>query len=96
MGDIGFMDGNLNLHIVGRKKELLKYKSLYVFPSELQNLINEMDLVFDSCIVGLTSEETGIDTVYAVVRRMNESLTEECVINYVNGKKIHTLSSWRT
>lgn len=86
MGDLGFMDDNLNLHFVGRKKEMLKYKGLMILPSELENVINEMDLVVDSCVVGLTSEETGIDTVYAVVRRKNESLKEQEVIEYVNSK----------
>lgn len=85
MGDVGYISENGNVFLVGRKKEILKYQGYHVSPAELENIINEMDLVIDSCVVGISGDD-GNDVTYAVVRRKSDSLTEKDVIQHVNGK----------
>lgn len=83
---MGYVDDNGLIYMIGRKKEILKYKGFHVSPAEIENIINEIDLVLDSCVVGILSDD-GNDITYAAVRRKDNALTEEIVIQYVNGRK---------
>jgi 4-coumarate--CoA ligase len=85
MGDMGYLDDEGFIYLIGRKKEILKYQNYHVSPVELENIINQIEGVKESCVVGVQSED-GNDVIYAVVRRNNDKLTELAVIEYVNGE----------
>ena len=59
-------------------------------PIELETIINEIDGVIQSCVVGVFDENLFYDVIYAFVIKDVEdvNLTEEFVMNYVNGKVI--------
>jgi 4-coumarate--CoA ligase len=86
-GDIGYFDEEEFAYIVDRKKDILKYQGFHVSPSEIESIINEMDLVIDSCVVGVLTEE-GNDLIFAFVQRKNLNLSEGDVLNYVHGEKL--------
>lgn len=53
-GDVGFRDGDGYVHIVDRKKELIKVKGLQVAPAELEALLLDHPQVDDAAVVGVT------------------------------------------
>ncbi len=56
-------------------------------PSEIESIIDEMDLVVASCVVGIP-DGLGNDIIHAFVQRKSEELKEEDVLKYVHGLSI--------
>lgn len=89
LGDIGYFDDDGFLFFVSRKKEMLKYNGYQVYPSELEAIIDEIDGVKNSCVVGFT-QESGNDLVFAIVVKNPEGkhLSERDIVTYVNARVI--------
>lgn len=86
-GDLGYFDEEGFLYVIDRFKHLIKSKDGYrVTPAEIEIIIDEMDGVLQSCVVGVEDKETFIDFIYAFVikRPTCTDLTEKDVMNYVN------------
>ncbi|KAJ7273161.1 4-coumarate-CoA ligase 2a [Mycena rebaudengoi] len=65
-GDIGFFkDGRL--HIVDRKKELIKYKGNQVAPAELEALLISHPQILDAGVIGVLDEEQATEVPRAYV-----------------------------
>lgn len=90
-GDIGYFDDEGFLFIIDRKKDMLKFNNFQVYPSELESIINEIDGVISSCVVGVLEEDKGNDLVYAFVIKdpLKCQLNENEIVTYVNSKVIH-------
>lgn len=82
-GDMGFFDNFGNLTLVDRIKDIMKCDWHLVSPSEIECVINELDWVANSCVVGVDDGNCG-DISNAFVKKKDHRLTEEDVINYVN------------
>ena len=65
-GDIGLIDSDGDLMIVDRLRELVIVSGFNVYPSEVEDVIAEVDGVKQVAVVGLPDEETG-ETVVAFV-----------------------------
>lgn len=52
-GDLGFVDDQLNLTIVGRKSFVIHIKSKVVFPTEIEEILDRMAGVKASCVIGI-------------------------------------------
>jgi acyl-CoA synthetase (AMP-forming)/AMP-acid ligase II len=50
-GDIGYVDKDSYVHIVDRKKELIKYKGYQIAPAELEALLLTHPAVLDSAVI---------------------------------------------
>lgn len=93
-GDIGYFDDDCYLYLVGRKKEQLKVNRFHVEPSEIEDLINSMDGVQNSCVVGVLDEATGNDIVCAFVIRTPAlngeipQINEQSIHDHINTKVI--------
>lgn len=87
-GDIGKFDNEGNLFIVDRKKDILKYLGYQVSPSEIESIINKIDGVSTSCVVGVCDSNSN-DIIYAFVvpTKNQKHLKEIDVLNVVNGKR---------
>lgn len=88
-GDIGYFDCAGYLYVIERKKELLKFRNFQVTPSEITSIINEIQGVTSSCVVGVPEPDTGNDIIHAFVI-VNEfcDLSEKFIAEYVNKKVI--------
>lgn len=65
-GDLGAMDGDGYLRLVGREKDLIISGGLNVYPGEVETLLDRVEGVQESAVVGIPDEDLG-ERVTAVV-----------------------------
>ena len=82
-GDLGQLDPDGYLSIVGRDKDLIITGGFNVYPKEIESLIDDIPGVLESAVIGVPHPDFG-EAVVAVVVRENASLTEDD-INAVTG-----------
>ena len=66
-GDLGVMDGAGRLSIVGRSKDLIITGGYNVYPKEVEVLIDAMDEVAESAVIGVPHPDFGEGVVAVVV-----------------------------
>jgi len=66
-GDIGFLDADGDLFIVDRLKEIVIVSGFNVYPSEIEDVLADIDPVLEAAVVGVPDELTG-EAVVAYVR----------------------------
>lgn len=82
-GDIGYFDGDNELFVVDRLKELIKYKGFQVAPAELEGLLLNHNQIADVGVIGIPDERAGELPFAFVVKQPNANLTENDVKEYV-------------
>ncbi|KAG5683130.1 hypothetical protein PVAND_012430 [Polypedilum vanderplanki] len=88
-GDIGYFDDEGFLYFVDRKKDIIRYGILQTFPSELEKIIDEIEGVVSSCVVGVYDQNISGDKIFAfVIVDKSKNLTEAQIENMVNSKVI--------
>lgn len=80
-GDVGKFDGEGNLYIVDRMKDMIIVSGFNVFPTDVEEVIARHDGVLESTVVGILDKKSGERPVACVVRKDN-SLTKEAVIDH--------------
>jgi long-chain acyl-CoA synthetase len=65
-GDIGFLDGDGDLFLVDRLKELVIVSGFNVYPSEIEDVVCEVAGVRECAVIGVPDEATG-EAVFAYV-----------------------------
>jgi long-chain acyl-CoA synthetase len=66
-GDVGFLDADGDLFLVDRLKEVVVVSGFNVYPSEVEDVIAELDAVKEVAVIGEPDERTG-EAVVAFVR----------------------------
>lgn len=89
-GDLAMVDDQGYVHIVGRDKDLVISGGYNVYPKEVEQVIDELDQVAESAVIGLAHPDFG-EGVTAVVVRQQGALTEnqldeEKVISHLDGR----------
>lgn len=75
--DVGFLDGDGDLHLVDRSSDLVIVNSFNVYPREVEQVLLEIDGVVEAAVVGVADDRTG-EAVKAVLVA-SEGLTEDAV-----------------
>ena len=75
-GDVGFLDGDGDLFLVDRLKELVIVSGFNVYPVEVEDVVAEVDGVAEAAVIGTPDERTG-EAVVAYVRPSGTSYTAE-------------------
>jgi len=80
-GDIGVMDERGFFKIVDRKKDMILVSGFNVFPTELEDVVAQLDGVMECACVGVPDAKTG-EAVKLVIVKKNPDLTEAQVRAY--------------
>jgi malonyl-CoA/methylmalonyl-CoA synthetase len=86
-GDLGKIDVDGYLHIIGRAKDLVISGGLNVYPSEVEAAINALPCVVESAVIGLPHEDFG-EAVAAVAVLAEGALLDESSIQNALAKKL--------
>lgn len=93
-GDIGYMDERGVLFLKGRKKRLIiRHDGIKISPSDIEKVLDALDCVCASCVVGVDDLKHGSGYVpyVNVVKSPNTSLTDNQIIEAIKeecGKKL--------
>ncbi len=85
-GDIGWLDEDGYLHILDRKKEMIKYKGYQVAPAELEALLHEHPAVADAAVIPKPHVEGGEIPKALIVLREGSQATPEELMAFVAEK----------
>jgi malonyl-CoA/methylmalonyl-CoA synthetase len=85
-GDLGQVDEDGYLRIVGRSKDLIISGGFNVYPKEIELAIDELEGVKESAVIGLPHPDFGEGVAAVVVREPGAALTEEEILRAVQPK----------
>ena len=80
-GDLGRIDGDGYLRIVGRDKDLVITGGYNVYPKEIEALIDDLPGVSESAVIGLPHPDFGEAVTAIVVPRPGEAVDEAALQN---------------
>ncbi|MDX1635816.1 MAG: malonyl-CoA synthase [Marinobacter sp.] len=79
-GDLGLKDAKGYIHIVGRDKDLVISGGFNVYPKEVEQVIDEMDGVVESAVIGVSHPDFGEGVTAVVVPAAGAELDEAGVL----------------
>ena len=79
-GDLGKIDEDGYVHIVGRDKDLVISGGFNVYPKEVEDAIDSLPGVVESAVIGLPHPDFGEGVTAVVVRETGASIDEKSVI----------------
>jgi malonyl-CoA/methylmalonyl-CoA synthetase len=79
-GDLGTIDADGYVHIVGRDKDLIISGGFNIYPKEIESLIDELPGVEESAVVGLTHHDFGEAVTAFIVAKPGAELSEKAVL----------------
>ena len=85
-GDKGVIDEDGYVSIVGRSKDMIISGGLNVYPVEVEGVINELDGVKESAVIGVPHADFGEAVVAVVVMLKDKTLEENIVISDLKQK----------
>ncbi len=85
-GDLGKIDENGYVHIVGRGKDLIISGGLNIYPKEIESEIDSLPGVIESAVIGLKDADFGESVAAVVVREKGSSLDEAAIRAALQGR----------
>jgi malonyl-CoA/methylmalonyl-CoA synthetase len=79
-GDVGHVDTEGYVHIVGRSKDLIISGGYNVYPAEIESVLNETPGVAESAVIGVPHGDFGEAVVAVVVARPGAALDGAALI----------------
>jgi long-chain acyl-CoA synthetase len=80
-GDIGVVDERGFFKIVDRKKDMILVSGFNVFPTELEDVVSQLEGIMECACVGVPDEKSG-EAVKLVIVKKNPAITEADVRAY--------------
>ncbi|HEY5874389.1 MAG TPA: hypothetical protein VIT64_03775, partial [Ilumatobacteraceae bacterium] len=78
-GDVGMVDADGYLHLVGRSKDLIISGGLNIYPKEIEDVIDAIDGVEETAVIGVVDADFGEAVVAVVVARPGAALDPDAV-----------------
>ncbi|MET0235251.1 MAG: AMP-binding protein [Kibdelosporangium sp.] len=78
-GDVGYLDGDGDLHLVDRANDLIIVNGFNVYPHEVEQVMAELSEIAEAAAVGVPDERTGERVKAVIVLREGAELTEDQV-----------------
>lgn len=82
-GDLCYFNEDGFLFIVGRLKELIKYKAYQVPPAELEHILHSHPEIADAAVIPYPDEEAGELPMAFIVRRPGSTISSAAVMDFV-------------
>ena len=79
-GDVGMVDADGYVHIVGRSKDLIISGGYNVYPAEIEGVINALDGVAESAVVGVPDADFGEVGVALVIAQKGATLEPAVIL----------------
>jgi malonyl-CoA/methylmalonyl-CoA synthetase len=85
-GDLGKIDHEGYVHILGRGKDLVISGGFNVYPKEVENEIDAIAGVIETAVIGVTHRDLGEGVTAVVVADKSASLDEKIVLKALDGR----------
>ncbi|WP_136068089.1 malonate--CoA ligase [Modicisalibacter radicis] len=85
-GDLALVDERGYVHIVGRDKDLVISGGYNVYPKEVEQVIDELDGVVESAVIGVAHPDFGEGVTAVVVRAPDAEIDEAQVLASLSGR----------
>src|SRR4029077_17800420 len=85
-GDLGYFDGERNIYVVDRKKDMIISGGENVYSVEVENILTTHPAVLECAVIGIPHETWGEMVHAVVVRRDQHALTGEELLAFCRGK----------
>ncbi len=85
-GDLGLIDEQGYVSIIGRSKDLIITGGYNVYPKELEILIDDMEGVNESAVIGLPHKDFGEAVTAVVVPKDAGNVTEETIMSALSSQ----------
>jgi malonyl-CoA/methylmalonyl-CoA synthetase len=85
-GDVGRIDADGYVTIVGRSKDLIISGGYNVYPAEIEGYLNEIAGIAESAVIGVPHADFGEAVVAAVVPKAGAALEAPAIIGTLKGK----------
>jgi malonyl-CoA/methylmalonyl-CoA synthetase len=85
-GDLGKIDNDGYVHILGRGKDLVISGGFNVYPKEIESEIDAMPGVVESAVIGVPHADFGEGVTAVVVRHKSASIDEAAVLKALDGR----------
>jgi malonyl-CoA/methylmalonyl-CoA synthetase len=87
-GDLATIDKHGYVSIVGRAKDLIIAGGYNIYPKELELLIDDMDGVLESAVIGVPDADFGESVVAVIVREKHaaQTLSMDTVVSALEGQ----------
>lgn len=85
-GDLGLIDTEGYVHIVGRSKDLIISGGFNVYPKEIELLLDEVDGVAESAVIGVLHPDLGEAVVAVIVPSSEAQLSGDAVLARISPK----------
>jgi len=89
-GDIGTMDADGYISIVGRKKEVIIRGGLNIAPREIEDLISQMPGVLEVAVVGVPDERLGEIVCACVVPTGPDAVDFDRLVSFLRARDLAT------
>jgi acyl-CoA synthetase (AMP-forming)/AMP-acid ligase II len=81
-GDLGTIDEEGFMWMVGRKKDMINSGGMKIYPEEVENLLYTNEKIKEVAVLGRPDERWGETVTAVVVTKVGEKLTEDEVIQF--------------
>jgi malonyl-CoA/methylmalonyl-CoA synthetase len=85
-GDLGKIDDDGYVHIVGRGKDLVISGGFNVYPKEIESEIDAMPGVMESAVIGVPHADFGEGVTAVLVRAKDSKIDEAAVLKALDGR----------
>ena len=85
-GDLGRVDEDGYVHIVGRQKDLIISGGYNIYPKEIELLLDEQDGVLESAVIGVPHPDFGEGVVGVIVLEKGRELTAKDLLTAIDGQ----------
>ncbi|MGL4488079.1 MAG: malonate--CoA ligase [Rhizobiaceae bacterium] len=82
-GDLGKIDSQGYVHIVGRAKDLVITGGFNVYPKELEDELDALEGVLESAVIGLPHKDFGEAVTAVIVKTKSSTITEADVLSAI-------------